>query len=89
MALILTIILITVSLRGIERLVIYIHWHLQVLLFSELVLNVLFNSPVNNTILLINVGIICPLSNEHDQEVFRDQTNHLVVHVEDWESMMR
>jgi hypothetical protein len=65
-----------------------IHLHRQIR-FRKLILNVLFDCPINNEKFLINVRIPSSFSYQNDQEIFRDQPDNLIIHVKNWEPVVR
>lgn len=76
-----------VNLRGVVALVFALIVH-GIIITQHLFPDEVFQSSVNDVVLLTWVAVVASLLNKGYQEILWHQTNNLTVHIEYWKSMM-
>jgi hypothetical protein len=77
----------TVHLRGVVVLILTLVIH-GIIVSKHFFFYEVFESTVHNMVLLTWVGVVASLLNQGYEEILWHQTNHLTIHVENWETVM-
>ena len=76
-----------VHLRGVVVLVLTLVIH-SIFISKNLFFDEVFKSTVHNMVFLTWVGVVASLLNQRYEEILGHQTNHLTIHVKNWETVM-